>query len=47
MNEGALGVLIVDDEAPARSILREHLANKLVLVIEALDSSMSSDRGAA
>jgi len=26
MNEGALGVLIVDDEAPARSILREHLA---------------------
>jgi len=46
-HEAILQALVARDGPKLQSLLREHLANKLVLVIEALDSSMPSDRGAA
>jgi DNA-binding GntR family transcriptional regulator len=46
-HEAILQALVARDGPKLQSLLREHLAKKLVLVIEALDSSMPSDRGAA
>jgi DNA-binding GntR family transcriptional regulator len=46
-HEGILQALVARDGPKLQSLLREHLAKKLVLVIEALDSSMSSDGATA